>query len=82
MLGSEVPCTKPLKNTLPTGPKVQICDTQGGRRGFTLSDRYNGRKVLSCHADKDVAQRNADAAPKMFRKQNINIQFVLQCTSH
>ena len=38
MLGSEVPCTKPLKNTLPTRPKVQISYTQGGRQGFSLSD--------------------------------------------
>ena len=43
MLGSKVPYTKPLKNTLPTGPMVQICYTQGGRRGFSLSDRYNVR---------------------------------------
>ena len=43
MLDSDVPCRKPLENTLPTGPKVQICYTQGERRGFSLSDRYNVR---------------------------------------
>ena len=39
------------------------------------------RKVLSCQADTGEAQRNA-GAPKMFRKQKINIQFVLQCPCH
>ena len=34
---------KPLKNTLPTGPNVQICYTQGGRRDFMLTDRYKVR---------------------------------------
>ena len=29
------------ENTLPIGPKVQICYTRGERRGFSLSDRYN-----------------------------------------
>ena len=72
MLDSDVPCTKPLKNTLPS--KVQISYTLGGRRGFIISDRYNVRlisgKVLSCQA-------NADAL-KTFRKQNIKIHFVLR----
>ena len=43
MLDSDVPSKKPLENTLPTGPKVQISYTQGERRGFSLSDRYNVR---------------------------------------
>ena len=76
MLDSEVLFTKPLKNTLLTGPKVQVCYTQGGRQGFSLGDGYNVRplsgKSRSCHAD----------ALNMFCKQIINIQFVLQCTCH
>ena len=54
MLGSDVPCTKPLIITLSIGPRVQICYTQGGRRGFSISDRC-------CHEDTDEAQGNADA---------------------
>ena len=83
MLDSDVPCTKPLKNTLPT--KVQISYTLGGRRGFIISDRYNvcplSGKELSCHADTEEAQGNADAL-KTFLKQNIKNHFVLRCACH
>ena len=54
-----------VEKHIPTGPKDQICYTQGGRRGFSLSDWYKVkaflRKALSCHADTDEAQGNADA---------------------
>ena len=73
MLDSEVLFTKPLKNTLLTGPKVQVCYTQGGRQGFSLGDGYNVRplsgKSRSCHADTDEAQGNADAL-NMFLQTN------------
>ena len=36
MLDSDVPCTKPFQNTLPTAPKIHICYTQSRRRGFKV----------------------------------------------
>ena len=77
MLNSDVPCRKPVENTLPTGTKVQICYTPGERRGFSLSDRYNVRSFSGNYSA--VTHKRAKFREMRTRErclQNVNIQFV------